>query len=121
MMKMPEVRSDFYALGGGLDLLTPASALKPGFVFDSQNYEPEISGGYRRIDGYERYDGTASPTAQNYWLLGVALQGVVTAGGHITGTASGATATVLFVQPTFLVLAEVVGAFIPGESFAFSE
>lgn len=60
--RMPRVDSDFFALQGGLDLVTPAISMPPGRVFDSKNYEPAISGGYRRIDGFERFDGRPSPT-----------------------------------------------------------
>lgn len=44
-MRMPKVNTDFYQLGGGLDLVTPAIALAPGKILDSQNYEPSIGGG----------------------------------------------------------------------------
>ena len=36
-MKMPLVKSDFFALGGGMDLVTPAMSITPGKVIDSQN------------------------------------------------------------------------------------
>lgn len=46
---------------GGLDLVTPAIALRPGTAIASLNYEP-VPAGYRRIDGYERFDGRPSPS-----------------------------------------------------------
>ena len=66
-MRPPEVKSFYFPLGGGLDLLTPAIQMQPGKVFDSQNYEPEVSGGYRRVDGYERVDGRT--TTLFFWLI----------------------------------------------------
>lgn len=60
--RMPRVDSDFFPFQGGLDLVTPAISMPQGRVFDSKNYEPAISGGYRRVDGYERFDGRPSPT-----------------------------------------------------------
>lgn len=54
-------QTPFYALNGGLDLITPAIAMKPGNVIAGKNYEP-IFGGYRRLAGYERFDGRPSPT-----------------------------------------------------------
>lgn len=51
----------FYALQGGLDLATPAISLSPGRAIAALNYEPDPAG-YRRITGYERFDGRTSPT-----------------------------------------------------------
>ena len=59
------VRQEFFPLGGGLDLLTPAIAIKPGMCIGAQNFEPEISGGYKRYAGHERYDGRTSPSSAN--------------------------------------------------------
>jgi len=115
-MKLPQVSQEFYALGGGLDLLTPAIALKPGMVIDSQNYEPEISGGYRRIDGYERYDGRTSPTSASYWTLVINQTATINVGDTITGGASGATGKVLGSVGASLILGRVTSTFIPGEN-----
>lgn len=54
-------QASFFPLGGGLDLATPAVALKPGVCIAAKNYEP-VLGGYRRVAGYERFDGRTSPT-----------------------------------------------------------
>lgn len=114
--KMPPVRQDFYPLGGGLDLVTPAIALNPGKVIDAQNYEPAIGGGYRRISGYERFDGRASPTAANYTMLPVTVTGTIAVGNTVTGVTSAATGVVLAVIAGYLVLARVSGTFAASES-----
>lgn len=111
-VKFPPVRQDYYPLGGGLDLVTPAISIDPGKVIDSQNYEPAIGGGYRRIDGYERFDGHASPTAADYWVINAAITGTLAVGNTITGSTSGATGVVLFIATTYLVLARVTGTFV---------
>jgi hypothetical protein len=49
------------ALGGGLDLVTPAIAASPGHAIAALNYEP-VAGGYQRMQGFERFDGQVSPT-----------------------------------------------------------
>lgn len=54
--------STTFALRGGLDLTTPAIALPPGRVVAGVNYEPDYSG-YRRSDGYERFDGRNAPSS----------------------------------------------------------
>lgn len=51
----------YFPLGGGLDLATPAIAAKPGTARAALNYESDLSG-YRRMFGYERFDGQTSPT-----------------------------------------------------------
>jgi len=110
-VQFPPVRQDFYALGGGLDLVSPAIALNPGKLIDAQNYEPAIGGGYRRIDGYERFDGRASPTSASYWFLPCVLTGSVAVGASVTGATSGATGKVLSVFTNLLVLGRVTGTF----------
>lgn len=115
-MKMPQVRPDFYPLEGGLDLVTPAIAMRPGRVIDAQNYEPAIGGGYRRIDGYERFDGRASPTAAAYTMLPVTITGTIVVGNTVTGATSAATGVVLAVVTGNLVLGRVSGAFTAPES-----
>lgn len=117
-MQMPRTRQEFFALGGGLDLMTPAIAIKPGFVLDSQNYEPEVSGGYRRIDGNERFDGQPSPSAANYWLLRAAISAPITAGALISGDDSGAAGWVLATTAGAIVLGDTSGTFTAGETLA---
>ena len=57
------MRTSSWRLGGGLDLTTPAIARSrnPGSLIGCLNYEARREG-YRRIDGYERFDGQRSPS-----------------------------------------------------------
>ena len=57
------MRTASWRLGGGLDLTTPAIARSrtPGTLIGCLNYEARREG-YRRIDGYERFDGRPSPS-----------------------------------------------------------
>lgn len=121
---MPQVKQEYFPLGGGLDQLTPAIALKPGLCIDAQNYEPEISGGYRRIDGYEAFDGRPSPTSASYWLMNTAGNFLFT-GSTITGQTSGATAIILDsiqngIGPIINVLGRLTGTFILNETILVS-
>ena len=118
-MKMPPVKQDYYPMVGGLDLETPAIAMKPGKCLDAMNYEPEISGGYRRIDGYERYSGKTSPSSATYSTMTATLTGTVAVGDTITGLTSSATAKVLQTGST-LILGRVSGTFEAGESIQVS-
>lgn len=110
-VQFAKTRQDYYALGGGLDLVTPAISIDPGRVIDAQNYEPAIGGGYRRIDGYERFDGQPSPSDASYWVLPAALVAGVFAGNLVTGASSGATGVVIGLYSGYLVLARVAGTF----------
>ena len=57
---------DYFPLRGGEDLVTPALQVKPGRLLFSKNYEPDIAGGYRRIDGYERFSGLPKPSEATF-------------------------------------------------------
>lgn len=54
-------------LDGGLDLVTPPLFVEPGRLVDCLNYECVDKVGYKRVDGFERYDGAGSPSAARYW------------------------------------------------------
>lgn len=116
MIKFPRVDEKYFPLVGGLDLLTPSISMPPGRVIDSQNYEPEISGGYRRINGYERYDGHTSPTAAGYWIAPANITGTLNIGNTVTGATSGATGKVLSIVGSNLILGRVSGNFTTSEN-----
>jgi hypothetical protein len=56
------VQSQTWALGGGLDLVSPAIQISAGKAILAQNYECSMNGGYRRIDGYTIFDGRTTGT-----------------------------------------------------------
>ena len=95
--------------------MTPALTLDPGKCFNAQNYEPQITGGYRRIDGYERFDGHPSPTSAQYALITINQTGTINVGDTLTGATSGATCKVLQVTPV-LVVGSLVGTFVLNET-----
>lgn len=55
------LQNTYTPLKGGMDLITPALSVSPGAVIASLNYEP-TSSGYRRLRGYERFDGQTPPS-----------------------------------------------------------
>lgn len=57
------------ALKQGLDLVTPPLLAEPGAMIDCLNYEMTDVAGYRRIDGYEKYDGYPNGAIYNYYRL----------------------------------------------------
>jgi hypothetical protein len=101
--RMPTVpvTPESVVLGGGLDLISPPGYAKLGTARFSLNYEAVFGGGYRRVGGFERFDGRFRPHLAEYVLLeasagftGVAL------GDTVTGVTSGATGKVIYVTAT---------------------
>lgn len=85
----------FFAMRGGLDQETPAIAIPPGRCIAALNHEAEPLG-YRRTDGYERFDGQGAPSDASYSTLTYSEGSAALAeGDFITGNNSGATARVL--------------------------
>ncbi len=88
-------RSQTLPLQGGLDLVTPAMLVKPGFAIAASNYEVEARG-YRRIAGYERKDGQPAPSGAEYHVLGFDAGSVAIAEDDtVTGLTSGETGIAL--------------------------
>ena len=126
-MEMPPVRYSSTRLGasvgptgqsspGGLDLTTPGLSLQPGALRDALNFECAQSGGYARIDGYERYDGRPAPSAATFIVVQVSsFTNVPSVGAAITQASSGASGTVAavvnVVGGTYMVVTQTAGIF----------
>lgn len=126
-MKMPPVLYSTTRLGGGqtpngvsfpggLDLTTPTLALQPGALRAVQNYEVSQSGGYARIQGYERFDGHGSPSAATYVIVQVSsFVTVPTVGQTLYQNSSGASGVIAAVNNAaaayYMVVTKIVGAF----------
>lgn len=115
-----QVRTDIIPLFGGLDQVTIPVLMPSGRVMSSNNFEPDINGGYRRIPGVERYDGHSSPHSADYYIANVAISGVVITGNTITGSTSSATAEVsLLIDATHILITKLSGTF-GSETFTVS-
>lgn len=88
-------RFDYTEMVGGLDLTTPSLRVEKGRALTLVNFEIELDGGYRRINGYERVDGRAAPSAAIYYAVGVADGSGISVGDTLTGDSSGATSEVI--------------------------
>lgn len=62
-MKMPNVLTSYFPLVGGLNDVSPPLVVPPGRASSAINFEVDVDGGYRRIDGYSCYDGSDTPAA----------------------------------------------------------
>lgn len=112
-MNYPQLQQVYIPLRGGLDQSTPAIEAESGTLKDSMNFEVNVLGGYRRVDGYERYDGTPLATSYGYFCVQVAATIQIVTGTIMTGDTSGASAYVIatdaqgfvyYVQPTLQFL-----------------
>ena len=90
-MPGPATRTNYWPLGGGLDVTTPALSVKPGRALALNNYEPWFNGGYRRIAGFERFDGHDKPSEQTFTGFDVSDASSLTLGDTVTDDTTGAT------------------------------
>ncbi len=87
---------DRVVLTGGLNLVHSALKIKPGELLVVKNYEPYfIDGAYKRVGGYERFDGQPAPSKADYWKVSFAG---IDSGPFVVGSAisasTGETATI---------------------------
>lgn len=97
-------RSTYFPFEGGVNIVDPSLALKPGELVASDNFEIDIRGRYRRIDGYERFDGRELPSAVSYYKM-----------PFITGTAKAKTFSSAY-STAFIYNIPSVGDIIKGET-----
>lgn len=91
-------QQNFYPFSGGLDQETPAISMPPGRLISSRNYMG-APGGYRRVAGYERYDGQPAPSSYVFYI-GRFSDGMteIEPGQIVTGASSGAQGVVRYVN-----------------------
>ena len=122
--RLPRKSTQFVSCQGGLDQVTPYSDVKPGTLRKALNYEIDINGGYTSIQGFEQYDGQASPSDGTYHIMEVTISGSFSVGDTVTGGTSGETAVVLAVvtteTPNYLVVTKVSGTFTVDEDLEVS-
>jgi hypothetical protein len=84
-------RTKYYPLLGGLDVVTPPLSVNPGKALAMVNYEPWYNGGYRRVPGFERFDGRPKPSAATYQGMQVDTVIGLSLGQAVTGSDSSET------------------------------
>ena len=93
--QLSQMRQDVIPLRGGVDSVTTPALVDPGRLLSSLNFEPDINGGYRRMAGIERYDGSSRPSDASYWIMEVNETGSISIGDTVTGDANGTTGVVI--------------------------
>lgn len=64
------VKQDYIPFVHGIDEVSGLTMPRKGSLIGAQNYEIVFGQqGYRRINGYERFDGQTSPTEATYWRI----------------------------------------------------
>lgn len=89
-------------------------------MIGGHNMEPWINGGYRRIRGYERYDGRPAPSDAEYTRIDLAAaftSGEIDVGDTITGATSSATGVVVSINTalTIVYVTKVTGTWQASE------
>ena len=87
-------RTNYYPLEGGLDVVTPALSVAPGAALAMVNFEPWYQGGYRRIPGYERFDGRPKPSDATFTGWESTDVSAALVGDTVTGDISGTTGVI---------------------------
>lgn len=95
-----------------MDQVTPALSLRPGVARRSVNWECDITGGYTRIAGYERYDGRARPSDATYAVISVASATGFAVGQAVTS--GGASGKIIAISGLDLIVTRLVGEFVAG-------
>lgn len=100
---------------GGLDEVTPPYERAPGLCRTAQNFEADINGGYATIEGYERFDGRAAPSAATYRIVLCTITGAAAVGNTVTGLTSAATGVIIALPGSAFVMTAITGTFVTGE------
>jgi|TARA_R110002020_G_scaffold78124_4_gene196657 hypothetical protein len=63
------LQSTYFPFEGGVNMVDPSLSLEPGELVAADNFEIDIRGRYRRIDGYERFDGRTLPSEVVFYRI----------------------------------------------------
>lgn len=113
---------DRFPMSGGVDTTTPYLQRTGSSLLQGLNYEPDMDGGYRKMRGFERFDGRPAPSDAVVTVLefNAALPSVPL-GATITGQTSGAKAVVGRIGSEFTLWADVrTGELIDGETITIT-
>ncbi|CAB4158998.1 hypothetical protein UFOVP707_42 [uncultured Caudovirales phage] len=121
------VQTDYVQLAGGLDEAVGFTTPRAGRLIGTQNFEVTFgSPGYRRIAGYERFDGRTAPSIAEYHTLPFSTgTSAIAPGDTVTGpSGSGVVLLVVLSSGTWaggnaagtLVLTALTGTFSAGQA-----
>ena len=128
-------QSTYFPFEGGVNMVDPSLSLEPGELVAANNFEIDIRGRYRRMDGYERFDGQTLPSQITFYRIpftaGHARDSVFdmafstafdmqipSVGDLVKGTSSGAIGSVLSVSVEDITGDSSGGSFFPLTAFS---
>jgi len=68
-IKPSGLQSDYFPFEGGLNMIEPALSMRAGELVAADNFEVDVRGRYRRVDGYERFDGQTLPSEITFYRI----------------------------------------------------
>ena len=68
-VRQSRLQSTYFPFEGGVNMVDPSLSLEPGELVAANNFEIDIRGRYRRIDGYERFDGQTLPSEITFYRI----------------------------------------------------
>lgn len=108
-------RTKYVPMLGAIEIVTQEQRKNPGNAREAINFEPGIKDGFRRIDGYERFDGRAAPSAATWHVLELTDASDRSVGDTITGSTSGATGEAVLISGNYVVITALSGNFQAAE------
>lgn len=113
---LPPVQFEQAICAGGLDQVTPTLSLKNGVARFSINFEVSPTGGYSRVNGYERFDGHPGPTDNATGII-LSVTAIVNAPavGNVLTASGGASGTVAWIDGVRLGVTKISGTFVDGD------
>lgn len=116
------VMIDPIILKGGLDIITPTLLLSNGYARQSLNFECSVTGGYKRIAGYERFDGSPSPadsadSGLHRYLTVASYTNIPVVGNTLTAS-GGATGVISYIDGLVIVITKSTGTWAVSETVA---
>ena len=127
-LKPSGLQSSYFPFEGGVNLVEPALSMRAGELVAADNFEVDVRGRYRRLDGYERFDGQTLPSDITFYripfTIGTAKDSVFTSafssafdmqipsvGDLVKGASSGAVGSVLSVSIEDITGDDAAGTF----------
>ena len=68
-IKPSGLQSNYFPFEGGLNMVEPALSMRAGELVSADNFEVDVRGRYRRVDGYERFDGQTLPSEITFYRI----------------------------------------------------
>ena len=108
---MVQIMGEPILMAGGLDIMVPPFRAKPGTLRAAKNFECSLFGGYRRIAGYERFDGHAKPSDGIYYMIPVTSVTGGAVGNTLHGATSGASGKIIAITATHFIFTQLTLVF----------